>query len=249
MASTPYCCFISGLMKRQPMVVSSTWALRWNASWALPMTSGARVIDSTPPAMAKSISPERLPCAFMREFRCRHRRGQTTMSLLSDQPIFTIRSPLGDIQKLGYTPYGERRIINILGGTVDGPKLKGRILPGGADWQIVRADGVVHLQARYIAETETGGRIVIDAEGYRHGPGDGTARPRRDRGPIALLLPHLHAVRDRGSGNCLAQPRPGHRPWRPREQGGADRGLRGALVRLDRPDWTPHESDYAEAIQ
>ena len=63
MASMPYCCFISGLMKRQPMVVSSTVALRWNASCALPMTSGARVIDSTPPAMAKSISPARMPCA------------------------------------------------------------------------------------------------------------------------------------------------------------------------------------------
>ena len=67
------------------------------------------------------------------------------MPLLSEKPIFTIRSPLGDIQKLGNTPYGERRIINILGGTVEGPKLKGKILPGGADWQIVRADGVVHL--------------------------------------------------------------------------------------------------------
>src|SRR3954464_15842051 len=116
----------------------------------------------------------------MREFRCRHRRGQTTMSLLSDTPIFTIRSPLGDIQKLGNTPYGERRIINILGGTVEGPKLKGKILPGGADWQIVRADGVVHLHARYTAETETGGRILIDAEGYRHGPVDVMERLARD---------------------------------------------------------------------
>src|SRR3954454_9510410 len=116
----------------------------------------------------------------MREFRCRHRRGQTTMSLLSDKPIFTIRSPLGDIQKLGDTPYGERRIINILGGTVEGPKFNGKILPGGADWQIVRADGVVHLQARYTAETATGGRILIDAEGYRHGPTDVMERLARD---------------------------------------------------------------------
>ena len=50
---------------------------------------------------------------------------------------------LESILKFGMTPYGERRIINILGGTVEGPKLKGRILPGGADWQIVRTDGVV----------------------------------------------------------------------------------------------------------
>ena len=79
------------------------------------------------------------------------------MPLVSEQPIFVISSPLGDIQRLGNTPYGERRIINILGGTVEGPKLNGKILPGGADWQIVRADGVVHLTARYTAETETGG--------------------------------------------------------------------------------------------
>ena len=102
------------------------------------------------------------------------------MPLLSDQPIFTIHSPLGGIQKLGHTPYGERRIINILGGTVDGPKLKGKVLPGGADWKIVRADGVVHLTARYTVATDSGGLILINAEGYRHGPAEVMARLARD---------------------------------------------------------------------
>ena len=102
------------------------------------------------------------------------------MALVSEQPIFTLRSGLGGIQRLGNTPYGERRIINILDGTVEGPKLKGKILPGGADWQIVRADGVVHLTARYTAETETGGLILINAEGYRHGPPEVMARLARD---------------------------------------------------------------------
>ena len=102
------------------------------------------------------------------------------MPLVSEQPIFTIHCALAIIQKLGDTPYGERRIINILGGTVEGPKFNGKILPGGADWQIVRADGVVHLQARYTAETETGGRILIDAEGYRHGPAEVMERLARD---------------------------------------------------------------------
>ena len=60
MELTPYCFFISGLMKRQPMVVSKVSALRWNASVALPNTNGARVIDSTPPAIANSISPARM---------------------------------------------------------------------------------------------------------------------------------------------------------------------------------------------
>ena len=57
---------------------------------------------------------------------------------VSEQAIFTIHSPLGEIQRLGNTPYGERRIIDIHGGTVEGPKLKGKALPGGADWQIAR---------------------------------------------------------------------------------------------------------------
>ena len=98
------------------------------------------------------------------------------MSLLSDQPIFTIRSPLGDIQKLGHTPYGERRIINILGGTVEGPKLNGKILPGGADWQIVRADGTADLDARYTLETSDGALIYVHNRGYRHGPREVIAR-------------------------------------------------------------------------
>ena len=102
------------------------------------------------------------------------------MPLLSDQPIFAISSPLGEIQRLGNTPYGERRIINILDGTVEGPKLKGKILPGGADWQIVRADGVVHLHARYTIETAGGGLILVNSEGYRHGPPEVMERLARD---------------------------------------------------------------------
>jgi hypothetical protein len=102
------------------------------------------------------------------------------MPLLSEKPIFVITSTLAGIQKLGNTPYGERRIINILGGTVEGKKLKGKVLPGGADWQIVRADGVVHLTARYTVETETGGQILVNSEGYRHGPLEVMARLARD---------------------------------------------------------------------
>ena len=102
------------------------------------------------------------------------------MPLLSEKPIFVVTSTLAGIQKLGNTPYGERRIINMLGGTVQGPRLTGTILPGGADWQIVRADGVVHLTARYTVETETGGQILVNSEGYRHGPPEVMARLARD---------------------------------------------------------------------
>lgn len=90
--------------------------------------------------------------------------------MLSTQPIFTIHAELAGILNLGATPYGERRIIDILGGTVAGPKLNGRVLPGGADWQIIRADGAADIQARYTLETDTGARILVTSDGLRHGP-------------------------------------------------------------------------------
>ena len=92
--------------------------------------------------------------------------------MLSNDPIFTIHAELANIQSLGRTPYGERRVIGILGGTVSGPKFNGRVLPGGADWQIVRGDGATDIQARYIIESETGGTVMVQSDGLRHGPAD-----------------------------------------------------------------------------
>ncbi len=90
--------------------------------------------------------------------------------MLGTQPIFTIDAELEAITDLGRTPYGGRRVIGILGGTVRGPKLNGRILPGGADWQIIRGDGAADISARYMIETDTGGRILVASDGLRHGP-------------------------------------------------------------------------------
>ena len=69
-------------------------------------------------------------------------------------------------------PTPERRIIDITGGEVSGPKLSGRILPGGADWQIIRADGVAVLEARYTIEADGGALVYVQNFGYRHGPAD-----------------------------------------------------------------------------
>ena len=90
--------------------------------------------------------------------------------MLGKEPIFTVQAELGPIINLGRTPYGERRIIDIVGGSVRGPKLSGRILPGGADWQIVRGDGAADIQARYTIETAAGTRILVSSDGLRHGP-------------------------------------------------------------------------------
>jgi hypothetical protein len=90
--------------------------------------------------------------------------------MLGNEPIFTIHAELAPIMNLGRTPYGERRVIGITGGSVSGRKFNGRVLPGGADWQIIRSDGAADIQARYTIESDTGARILVSSDGLRHGP-------------------------------------------------------------------------------
>ena len=98
------------------------------------------------------------------------------MPALSSAPIFTIHAELADILQFGNTPAGERRVINILGGRVEGTKLTGEILPGGAAWQVIRADGVADIKARYTIRSGDGGLVLVSSEGMRHGPPDVIAR-------------------------------------------------------------------------
>lgn len=69
--------------------------------------------------------------------------------------------------EVGATPFGQRRLIPLLGGVVKGPKLNGHILPGGADFQSVRSDTFTDIQARYVIETDAGDRIYVENTGIR----------------------------------------------------------------------------------
>jgi hypothetical protein len=62
---------------------------------------------------------------------------------------------------LGDSPLGKRRMIPITGGTFIGPGLRGKVLPGGADRQLVRKDGVTLLNALYEMQTDDGAVITI----------------------------------------------------------------------------------------
>ena len=86
---------------------------------------------------------------------------------------------VGSPVEVGETPAGMRRVIPILGGKVSGPKIEGHILPGGADFQIVRRDGVTELQARYVIECESGSKIYVENSGLRHGSPEAMERLRR----------------------------------------------------------------------
>ena len=84
--------------------------------------------------------------------------------------LYTSRIEIAAPLDVGSAPYGQRRVINILGGAFSGPRLSGRILPGGADWQIVRNDGIVEVEARYTLATDDGALIYLSNWGLRHGP-------------------------------------------------------------------------------
>jgi hypothetical protein len=60
----------------------------------------------------------------------------------------------------GKTPYGSRNMIPITGGTFEGPGIKGTIVPGGWDWQLVRADGCIDVKADYMLKTDDG--VIIN---------------------------------------------------------------------------------------
>ncbi|MBB3178040.1 DUF3237 domain-containing protein [Variovorax sp. Sphag1AA] len=63
--------------------------------------------------------------------------------------------------QLGMSPFGERRMVPITGGTFEGPGLRGIVVPGGADRQLVRRDGSVALDAIYELQTEDGVIISV----------------------------------------------------------------------------------------
>ena len=80
---------------------------------------------------------------------------------------FSVRVIVGPIQDLGQTSRGHRRIVDILGGTAEGPKFQGEILPGGADWQIVRPDGTIEVVARYTIRSTSGSLVYVQNDGLR----------------------------------------------------------------------------------
>ncbi len=77
--------------------------------------------------------------------------------------------------EVGRTHRGQRRVIPIAGGTVSGPELNGRILPGGADFQLIESATSSDLDARYVIETDDGDRLYVMNVAYRTGSAEDIA--------------------------------------------------------------------------
>ena len=79
-------------------------------------------------------------------------------------------------QEIGRAARGLRRLIPILGGEVIGDGWRARVLPGGADFQLVVSDTLAELDARYVLETDGGDMIYVRNRAIRSGPVDLMAR-------------------------------------------------------------------------
>jgi hypothetical protein len=94
-------------------------------------------------------------------------------------PLLSLEAELGPIATVGSTPRGHIRMVAILGGTFAGPEARGRILPGGADWQELRRDGALEIRAHYLLETDDGAIIEVKSEGVRSASAEVLARIER----------------------------------------------------------------------
>jgi hypothetical protein len=82
--------------------------------------------------------------------------------------VMELRVGVGTPMEIGNVAGGRRRVIPILGGAFAGPGVRGAVLEGGADWQIVRPDGFTELDTRYLLRTDEGELIYIRNPGVRH---------------------------------------------------------------------------------
>ena len=91
-----------------------------------------------------------------------NREEEKTMRI---EPLVTYRATLKDPIAVGAGPQGTRMIYDVTGGEFEGPRLRGRILPSGADWLLIDSEGVGRLDVRGTFETDDGARIYIQYHG------------------------------------------------------------------------------------
>jgi hypothetical protein len=87
---------------------------------------------------------------------------------MRSRPLMTLRLNTAPTQNLGAGPHGTRVTFPITGGSFEGERLRGKVLPGGDDWTIKRADGVIDVDLRITLETDDGVLIHMTFEGIRN---------------------------------------------------------------------------------
>lgn len=89
---------------------------------------------------------------------------------IATRELFVLEAELSPPQMMENTPYGQRKIVPVAGGTFTGERLNGVIMPaGGHDWAMTRADGALVLDVRLVLETDDGEHILMTYKGIRTG--------------------------------------------------------------------------------
>ncbi len=141
-----------------------------------------------------------------------------TLLSVRTQPLFTLKLEMIGVLAVGDTPAASRRVGLVAGGRFEGERLSGQVLPGGSDWQHLRADGALALDVRLHLQTDEGELIIMRYQGLRHGPADMLARI--DRGEAVdpgnyyfRIAPQFETASERlGWLNRILAVGIGHRP-------------------------------------
>ena len=96
-----------------------------------------------------------------------------TSSEIQTEFIFEARVNIDERLKIGPSSRGKAQLIPITGGHFKGPDIKGTVVPGGADWQLVRPDDVMLVDARYTIKTDDNELISVINKGLVHVGEDG----------------------------------------------------------------------------
>lgn len=109
------------------------------------------------------------------------------------EPFAELSVTVADAQDIGPTPRGRRRLIPITGGVALGHGWRARVLPGGADFQLLAHDGLADLDARYTLETDAGDLLYVQNQALRCGPPEVMARLARGE-PVDPALVYFRCV-------------------------------------------------------
>ncbi|MBR1271733.1 DUF3237 domain-containing protein [Bradyrhizobium sp. AUGA SZCCT0222] len=112
---------------------------------------------------------------------------------LETKYVFTLTVRIGEVTSAGETGHGVRRIIPILGGEVRGEGVNGKICAFGADFQIIRPNELIELEAKYAFETDDGATVYVENKGLRFGPVDLLQKLKRGE-PVDPRLIYFRTV-------------------------------------------------------
>ena len=112
---------------------------------------------------------------------------------LETRYVFTLTVQIAEVTSAGEIGTGVRRIIPIIGGEVRGEKVNGKVLPFGADFQIIRPNELIELEAKYAFETDDGDVVYVENKGLRFGPIDLLQKLKRGE-PVDPKLIYFRTV-------------------------------------------------------